>query len=129
MLLGTATGVLMLEAFWATVLADLSPGYGPAISFGFGHALALMMVGAGVLIGRIMPPIETAGIAILAPFAATGLLWGLPETRTAGTRKNSGPTDMARALQATTRRSRQPREAESEPPSGRQVGSWILDTR
>lgn len=117
MLLGTGIGVLMLEAFWATVLADLSPGYGPAISFGFGHALALLAVGGGAWIGRLLPPVETAGLAILALFVATGLLWGVPETRSAGAARKHPPPpppapDMASALQLTARQPLTKREME-----------------
>jgi DNA-binding CsgD family transcriptional regulator len=116
MLLGTGVGVITLEAFWATVLADLSPGYGPAISFGFGHALALLMVGIGAWIGRLLPPVETAGVAILALFVATGLLWGVPETRSAGAARKHPPPppapDMASALQLTARQPLTQREME-----------------
>lgn len=101
MRLGTRTGVLMLEAFWATILADLSVGYGPAISFGFGHALALFVVGGGVWLGHLLPGLLTGGLAILALFAATGLLWGLPETGLAGASRAPGPPDLAAALALT----------------------------
>lgn len=109
---GARVGVPMLEVFWAAILADLSRAFGPAATFGFGHGIALLTVGVGLWAGQMLPAALIGGAAILAAFAATGLLWGLPETGLGLSAPRPGGPDLAAALTATARRPLTRREQE-----------------